>query len=79
MTKDEIVIEIDKIQSDIRARMDTVSDTLISLMPTEYDWATPEERTKLHNLKLQLPSYFEEAQMARERLRIKRLNRNKVI
>jgi len=72
LTKDEISRQLDEITQDVRARMATIGPTMIGLMPTESDWMTPAERTRSHELKLQLPSFGEEAVAARKRLQLKR-------
>jgi hypothetical protein len=75
MEKSEIVARLDEITKAIRLRMDEVDPIMIGLLPTELDWATHEERDESHRLKLLLPSYGEEMQAARERLKQKMLKR----
>ena len=79
LKKDQITTRLDWLAFVVGKRMDKVSATMISLLPTEYDWMTPEEKNVSHKLKLQLPSYGEEMLAARERLLIKRAARNKIV
>jgi len=44
-------------------------------LPSPFDYLTDAERARLHELKMQLPTYAEERQAARERLRRKRYKR----
>ena len=75
LTCDQINAELDKITQTVRKRMDFASNTMLGLLPTEYDWMTPAEKTRTHELKLQLPSYGQLALEARKRLAIRRANR----
>jgi hypothetical protein len=73
--KEQVVADIEAVSKPIKERMDAADPMWLGLLPTESDWATPEEREKLHNLKLELPSIGEERQAARERLKAKILAR----
>jgi hypothetical protein len=75
MTKAEIESELEDIIQAVRLRMEDVGPTMIGLLPTEFDWMTPEERARQHELKLQLPSYGQEAMEAKARLKEKRRKR----
>jgi len=68
----EVVAAIDAISAVIAARMDEGSALMLGLMPAAVQWATPDERTKLHALRLELPSYGEAAVAARARILARR-------
>jgi len=75
MSPEAISQALDAITKTIRRRMDDVGPTMINLLPTEYDWATKEEKSEIHRLKLMLPSAGQLALEARQRLAIRRAAR----
>lgn len=59
--KAAIESRMEEITQAVRARMAEVGPTMLSLLPSEFNWMTPEEREEWHRLRLALPSYAEEA------------------
>lgn len=55
----EIQSQMDEITQEVRRRMENVSPDMLGLLTTEYDWMTPEEKVKIHELRLKLPSFGE--------------------
>lgn len=64
--------ELDEIVQRGKDRLAQDAERGLPCLSSPYDYLTENERTRLHELKLQLPTFKTERQAARERLRARR-------
>lgn len=76
----EYIVTIDTIGEAARARMLQCDPVTISARGgAEIDYMTPEELQELHRLKMALPTFSEEREAARDRIKARIAERRRVI
>jgi uncharacterized coiled-coil DUF342 family protein len=77
MTEAEIREEIDKLSKPAEEMLKNADPLWSVLRPTPFDWMTYEERKRLHELKMMLPSFANRREEAKERLKKRMEERDK--
>ena len=76
MSTEELLDEIQQLNVSIERRMLSTSQTLVSLCPYASNFMTDRESSRMHDLKMALPSFGDERKLARARILKRRAERS---